>query len=365
MSLWVRNFFAGILVVLVAFVLLEIVLRLLPIEPKADYQIDKGLGWRFFPNAPVLASNGSERLNERGWRGPLALETKSRLRVACLGDSCTYGVFIKKSKETYPGQLQYLLKENHRFSVEVLNFGLNGYNTFQGVELLRDDVAKAKPDVAILYYGWNDRTRVVGYFNYPERIRFLSSIYFKSNTVRLFYLLTDGWLQNARYSRKLNSLLGERVKKHPLTLQQVEDNLHEFIKLSRDNNITPLFVTAPWGGGDLAQQRKTYASLSAASRRGLSPVDLVYSLHNIDQYNELVRRIARREGVTLVDLAELFEKIPEAEQASYFYPNDRMHPSEIGCRWIAKVLAPEVLRIEQSLHNKKSVDPAQINASAV
>jgi hypothetical protein len=90
------------------------------------------------------------RINSQGFRGPeVALDKHPRtLRIACIGDSHTFGYGVGDS-ETWPAVLQELLDGGETgLRVEVLNFGVQGYDTQQEVVLpLRaGDVAEPAPD---------------------------------------------------------------------------------------------------------------------------------------------------------------------------------------------------------------------------
>ena len=53
----------------------------------------------------------------------------------------------------------------------------------------------------------------------------------------------------------------------------------------------------------------------------------------------MVRRVAHAQQVSLVDLAVLFDEIPQQELESYFHEGDIMHPNALGSRLIAQQLA--------------------------
>ncbi|EFR30508.1 GDSL-type esterase/lipase family protein [Eremococcus coleocola] len=79
-------------------------------------------------------------------------------RIACLGDSITFGYGIGYQMDTYPGQLQHKLGDNY----EVLNFGCNGATVSQAGDrpYLECQEAQsgltAEADLTILCLGTND-----------------------------------------------------------------------------------------------------------------------------------------------------------------------------------------------------------------
>ena len=59
--------------------------------------------------------------------------------------------------QTYPARLETLLKQRRPASeVEVINFGVLGYSSFQGLELLKRRVLDLHPDVLVIGFGMND-----------------------------------------------------------------------------------------------------------------------------------------------------------------------------------------------------------------
>src|SRR5262245_14298331 len=68
-------------------------------------------------------------LNEDGFRSQPAAAAKRPgvLRVACIGDSWTFGMNVDQD-QTYPARLETLLRQRAAGEVEVMNFGVLGYS---------------------------------------------------------------------------------------------------------------------------------------------------------------------------------------------------------------------------------------------
>jgi len=101
-------------------------------------------------------------LNDEGFRTPPfpGGKTAGVLRIACIGDSWTFGMNVDQH-EMYPARVDALLKERGR-NVEVMNFGILGYTSFQGLQLLKTRVMDLHPDVLVIGFGMND-SDVAGY----------------------------------------------------------------------------------------------------------------------------------------------------------------------------------------------------------
>jgi lysophospholipase L1-like esterase len=84
------------------------------------------------------------------------------VRIACIGDSWTFGMPVGEA-ETYPRRLaHWLRKAQPDRHYEVLNFGVLGYSSFQGLQLMKSRVLDFAPDVVVIGFGMNDSS-VAGY----------------------------------------------------------------------------------------------------------------------------------------------------------------------------------------------------------
>nr|HPJ72144.1 GDSL-type esterase/lipase family protein [bacterium] len=154
--------------VVFALLLLEVTVRVLGLAPDTAEISSSGIVFSTNPKLRYTLKPGGVsyyrktaiEINPAGYRGrvrgPDARPPRT-LRVICIGDSVTMGVFLEDD-ETYCSQLEELLnRENVRGrSWEVLNFGVLGYNTINEVELLKEKGLAYHPDVVILQYCFND-----------------------------------------------------------------------------------------------------------------------------------------------------------------------------------------------------------------
>jgi lysophospholipase L1-like esterase len=121
---------------------------------------------RFSPTLPAEFRDSPTwtiALNAQGFRsdefGGMPPGTR---RVACIGDSWTFGMNVDQDR-TYPSQLLADLRgARPASSVEVQNFGVLGYSSFQGLELLKARILDQHPDVVAIGFGMND-SEVAGY----------------------------------------------------------------------------------------------------------------------------------------------------------------------------------------------------------
>ncbi len=95
-------------------------------------------------------------------------------KVLAFGDSITYGYRVKK-EHNYPSQLSKLL------FAEVINAGVNGELTRQGLKRLPGLLEKHKPQILIICHGGNDIIRRKSLIDAKENIRKMIELARKKN----------------------------------------------------------------------------------------------------------------------------------------------------------------------------------------
>lgn len=140
-------------------------------------QTDVDLFWTLRPNlknqevTEVLAddkntpSTYTYSTNELGFRSPPLYPAGSRFRILAIGDSTTFGQHLADN-ETWPAQLQQMLDPETK-QVEVINAGVIGASSFQGLAFLRTQGLDLKPNLVIATFGFNDWAGT----NIPDRQR--------------------------------------------------------------------------------------------------------------------------------------------------------------------------------------------------
>ena len=121
---------------------------------------------RFTPTVPAeFANNPTWRvaINTQGFRGSnIGPKAPGAIRIACLGDSWTFGMPVDQDR-SYPSRLAARLPEiDPARHYEVVNLGVLGYTSFQGLQLLKSRVLALEPDIVAIGFGMND-SDVAGY----------------------------------------------------------------------------------------------------------------------------------------------------------------------------------------------------------
>jgi hypothetical protein len=96
--------------------------------------------------------------NAAGYRGPLRATPKPEgvYRILCLGGSSTHGTTTNTDADTWPAQLERQLIEATGKKIEVINFGVFGYSTFESLVNLSFRGVELEPDLVLVYHSIND-----------------------------------------------------------------------------------------------------------------------------------------------------------------------------------------------------------------
>jgi lysophospholipase L1-like esterase len=136
-------------------------------SPSHTEEERRSLERRFLPRLPdSLKRNPKWEIstNSGGFRTAEFAKVKpsGTFRIVCLGDSWTFGSNVDQDK-AYPQQLTALLERNSpRANFEVLNLGVMGYSSYQGLQLLKRQALDFDPDLVLIGFAMND-SHVSGY----------------------------------------------------------------------------------------------------------------------------------------------------------------------------------------------------------
>jgi lysophospholipase L1-like esterase len=323
-----RAVFQGLLVALAGFAVLETGLRLAgvstPID-RRDCRFSLTCDYRLPPYESRSEWQTRYVLNSRGLRDQEipAAKQPGEYRILFMGDSCTFGTGDWLSPdETYVKITeQELLQRYPRRFIRAINAGIPGYSSFQGYQLMKELLPAYAPDLVVVYYGWNDHW--MDYFN--EREKFvLNHIDYVLNASRVFTVMKRLVLRNDHYFTIKRSrfweIIGKR-RKVRISETAYRDTLTAMIRFCGKHGAGVVLVTAP------AEYRNAKPDAGWFTEQPFATL----ALH--PAYNQVVRDIAAREQVYLVDLAALFDRLNDRGNFSDF-----VHPNRKGQRVIGQFL---------------------------
>lgn len=272
-------------------------------RPKSHYETE----YRYLVNLnPMVAVEQTYHvtLNAQGFRGAELRDPRPAIRIACLGDSVTFGLNAPDAF-AYPAVLQQQLERVAPGQVEVINAGVPSYSSDHGVLWLEQVILPLEPDLVILGYGHNDQ------WMHPRELRVFLAAHGQAD-----------WRATAQ--RALNrSAAYRRYKRAVLRARE---------------------AAAPPDAVDPELASKTYTNyermLSLLRARGTPAAILVL-------YNQRSHTVAQLQqagtdfGVPVHDVRPLFAGLgPEKLMSEEKHPNTRGY-AVMGA-WLADLLAPQL-----------------------
>ena len=126
------------------------------------FEADAECFWRLKPSLQ-LSDKADKRwsgmiANSHGFRNrefPLKKPAET-YRIVCIGDSTTFGFGVDWN-EAWPHRLEELLNARSSGSrIEVINAGVPGYTSFQGLQYAKQLLPELQPDLVVVTFGNND-----------------------------------------------------------------------------------------------------------------------------------------------------------------------------------------------------------------
>jgi lysophospholipase L1-like esterase len=277
------------------------------------------------------------RVNADGFRGPQHAQARADgvFRVAVLGDSLTFGFGVEEA-EVYTAQLEAELgRLLAPRKVEVLNFGVGGYNPYNEVALFEGIAAAWQPDLVLIQFCINDLNDPRLHFDahtlsllelpdaaFPDpRMRAQampekSPLAFCAGRLRLCDLLQHALYENRAQGRALALAVAERR-----SLGEAER----------------AWLLAQYG------RLQQWASAHGA-RFGVVVFPYPKQLREParDGVAQGIAALGSDAGFAVVDLTQAFRAASQTNDAPLFL--DLWHPSPAGHRVAAEALAAELAR---------------------
>jgi lysophospholipase L1-like esterase len=269
--------------------------------------------------------------NSLGYRNhDFSLEKPSGVyRIVALGGSTTYDTGVKDNEKTFTAQLERLLKEKYNYqTVEVINAGVPGYNSWEMLINLEFRVLDLKPDLVIIYENTNDlhtrlvepsayrgdnlgrrqqwRVPAVALWERSALLRILSRMTNYSRQVSVDDFVSAPTYLSWPYEFRLseNELEPAQIlKQNPP--QYFQRNLENMIAIAKEHDLKIMFAT--WA---YSPYLNDYASKP-------------YYQEGFRENNEVVKEVANSHRIPLFDYAEV---MPQDRK----YWADGRHVNEAG-----------------------------------
>lgn len=304
--LWIAAL--NIIVLIIFLLFLEFALRLFwqmsALKVKEDiYRSSSNRILRYELKPAIKTQYGGNEIsiNSDGFRGPeyKTFKDKDTYRIVVIGDSSAFGKLLS-FEAALPYRLQAALSRLcPRKKIEVLNMGIEGYNSAQELELLRVKGLKYSPDLVIVYYNFNDP-------DYPE-------YYFKKNFINRHLLL-------AKY-------IQYRAKKYMVKKDRIRRGIR-----SISEDFQYLYSTQCWQEAKEAVLEMGDLTASSGIRMVLlvvpemsEPVKDFREGYPFWYINKLIEKDIRHQNIIVIQPVEEFSKrnLNKDEFVAWSYPNSQ------------------------------------------
>ncbi|HET9831828.1 MAG TPA: SGNH/GDSL hydrolase family protein [Vicinamibacterales bacterium] len=260
--------------------------------------------------------NPGNTINSQGFRAPADFpiaRSPESLRIVCLGESTTFGTNDESNYPVFLGRILDKTAIGYR-EYEVINAGVPGWLSDQIALRVQHQIADLKPDVAVLYVGWND-------FQTYDPLRPVAS---KSSFEASFG--GKPWMEYATHASRTLALLNGLGQRRPpeYTSEDYTDaaanstpperryrfllrNLGAIVQeLRTASPSTRIFVSTLVGMWPQTTSDGKMVVPFWINEHHVSPDQ---AAHFVDELNEQLRRFAGERGVGLIDVATIFQPL--------------------------------------------------------
>lgn len=287
-----------------------------------------------YKNTIFSPDTGKEELlmiNSKHFRGKEfdIQKRKGITRIIIMGDSVTFGIAPEDCP--YAAQLQKLFDEKYPNRFEVINAGVEGYSSEHVLKRLKYDILQYKPDIITIYVGWNDLYSIdplnpLNYRKMSGLANFLNNFYIYKGGRKFIFLVLKPKIEKF-LPRDINS---DDVETYQSFEPEIyKNNLREIIKTCQDNNIKVILLNL---ASILSDEMSPEAIKKVHYPYFSSDIEKLKILQQ--NYNNVIKRISQEKNVSLVDINEAINQMPDKENLFF----DTMHPYCSGNTVIAQTI---------------------------
>ena len=264
------------------------------------------------------------KINSAGFRddNELTIEKPDNtVRIFTLGDSCTFGWGVE-SEDSFAKVLEKKLNDSSSdINYQVLNAGIVGYSSHQGMPLLKHKILKYSPDIITVAYGWN--SHFIFPYSDKEWIKPVSPLHAGAINIARQFMIYRGFTEIVkRLNKKSKSELKYRVPPEDL-----RNNLRSLIDFASESNIKVVLMTIQSNvlTGQVAKWTLVKHTLDDDKEN-------MISRHK--EINGIIKEVSEEKGTMFTDVAGKFVELKLTEGKELFYrPEDAVddvHPNEEG-----------------------------------
>jgi lysophospholipase L1-like esterase len=343
---------AGVLgiTLVISLLLCEVAVRVFDLGPEIsvvyweNYRVSDNpkLGYELVPGS----KDGTNLINRDGMRDRerAARKPPNTIRIACIGDSICYGLEVSR-EEAFPARLESDLNAYYSASgttVEVLNFGVTGYNLTQTIENLKTRALKYDPDIIIYAYCLNE----------PQEYSFeLASLKAMMTSAERQYIdrhwsrsiVRSHLITLARYAMQSKSASGQKEGEAPV-LKKDDKVWSSFYGGSYPQYFASLYADKnAWGSIE-----QGLSELGAISRRESTPVFVAifpvlmhFNNYPLRKIHNQVAQASRKHALEVIDLLDVMRLYESTHKTRVGW--DALHPNKEGHGVVATALLMDLI----------------------
>lgn len=312
-----------------------------------------GLYWENIPNYSGIFENTRLSINEHGFRDRSYSIDKNRgsYRILNLGNSITFGQGVVIDS-VYSKQLEVLLNaEPDTVHYEVINAGVEGYNSFQEYVYFKMKGIKFKPDVVLVGYCLTDPLVITS-----TKDPFIQNLADSSSVVTP----NPDTMAPLKNSTQIEAFSGNKppildlIKQYLDLHSMLYQFLHQLVhNLKEDMGIRPpLFqlLDKEATNDGWTRSAEALSQLADLARESNTKIVLVIFpvLYKLDNYpfglvHEFVRTMAQQSGIAVIDLLPVYRKYQTGTLK--ISPSDSIHPNVLGHRLAAQTIFTNIRQL--------------------
>ena len=251
------------------------------------------------PNFDENRWDGRIHIDSQGFRGPEMSRIKppGTFRIITIGDSATFGLAGEDCP--YPRVLERLLRSGRGPSYEVVNAGVEGYDSENTGQLLERKLLKYQPDLITIYIGWNDLVkRDQSEAGASESRQWLAYRTYDVYLIRFWRKVVYAYLRPLLLHVDTQLAPSEEAAYSHYVPLVFKRNLERMVDVAKSHGIRTVLFTLP---------SPLKPEMAPEEIRKLYFPHYTYNLKRFaiihDRYNDAIRETGRAAGVPVIDLA--------------------------------------------------------------
>ena len=287
-------------------------------------------------------------IDSNGFIEPSFVHKDGDINIAFLGGSTTEIAYVDEDKR-FPYLVGRMLEKKLEKKINSINAGVSGNNTLHSIDILLNKIVPLNMDVVVLMHNINDLAILVHektYWNtnpYKAPIKSFKEkpkLTLRSALAYVKNLLIPNIYKAIAYG-KPDEFAAFRGKDREYDSKRILDdfkaNLTLFVYMCRAYGIKPVLMTQ----ANRYKLMPDVLTVKKDPKLGIAKVyDIPYDKFKTiyDQMNEMVRTVAKKNNILLIDLAV---EIPQEREFMY----DVVHFNNLGSQKSAEIISKELVQL--------------------